>query len=327
MPQLVAILGATGAQGGSVANRLLADPDTYRVRALTRNPRSAAAQALASRGAEVVAADVNDATSLGPAFTGIEALFVVTAFWPSIAKLGRDGAGDEEVAQFQAVADAAAKVATLKHVVLSTLPACAKMSHNKFPVPHYDYKQQAVDWIRANHPDLWARTTEFWPGWYTSNLVGLMRPVPVAGSDGGYLLPLPSKADAMLPMAGNLQANAGILVEAVLRCGPAKAGHGKIAICITDYRPIREVADVLTKITGGAKRVAYAEVSDAHFARLYGDDYGLEMAAQLRWSEVYPDWHRFEPERTLRLADLGLEGEGKLVAFEESVEAIKDQVF
>ncbi|KAK8044090.1 hypothetical protein PG993_004114 [Apiospora rasikravindrae] len=322
---LVAVLGATGAQGGSVANRLLADRDTYQVRALTRNPDGEAAKALLEKGAEVVFADVNDAASLPPALEGVEALFVVTAYWPSIPKLGRDGAGDEEVAQYQAVANAAAKTPSLRHVVLSTLPRCAKMSGGKFPVPHYDYKQIAVDWIRATHPDLWAKTTEFWPGWYTSNLATLMRPVPVPGSGGGYLLPLPSKPDAMLPMAGNLELNAGILVEAVLRAGPAKTGN-KIAICITDYRPIREVADALTKLTGGEKRVAYAELSDAHNARLYGD-FGTEMAAQLRWSEAYPDWHRFEPDRTLDLAaDLGLE-KGKLVNFEQALEAIKDQLF
>ncbi|KAK7943911.1 uncharacterized protein PG986_013024 [Apiospora aurea] len=307
---LVAVVGATGAQGGSVANRLLASPDTYKVRALTRNPDGDSAKSLLEKGAEVVLADVNDAATLAPALAGADALFVVTAYWPSIPTLGRDGAGDEEVAQFQAVANAAAATPTLKHVVLSTLPRCAKMSGGKFPVPHYDYKQIAVDWIRATHPALWAKTTEFWPGWYTSNLATLMRPVPVPGTEGGYLLPLPSKPDAMLPMAGNLQRNAGLLVEAVLRAGPARTGN-KIAICITDYRPISSVADSLTKLTGGAKRVGYAEVSDAHVARLYGD-FGTEMAAQLRWSEEYPDWHRFEPERTLDLAaDLGLEkGEG-----------------
>ncbi|KAK8054312.1 hypothetical protein PG996_013613 [Apiospora saccharicola] len=321
---LVAVLGATGAQGGSVANRLLADPATWKVRALTRNPDGDAAATLLAKGAEVIFADVNDAASLGPALEGVEALFVVTAYWPSIAKLGRDGAGDEEVAQFQAVANAAAKTPSIKHVVLSTLPACAQMSGGKFPVPHYDYKQKAVDWIRENLPDLWAKTTEFWPGWYTSNLATLMRPVPIPGSNGGYLLALPSKPDAMLPIAGNLQVNAGILVEAVLKAGPSKAGHGKIAICVTGYRPISEVADVVTKLTGNTKRVAYAEMSDAHVARLYGD-FGTEIAAQLRWSEVYPDWHQFAPDRTLGLADLGIEG--KLVEFEEAVEAVKGQMF
>ncbi|KAK7976610.1 hypothetical protein PG989_015073 [Apiospora arundinis] len=322
---LVAVLGATGAQGGSVANRLLASPDTYKVRALTRSPDGDAAQALRAKGAEVVHADVNDAATLGPALAGADALFVVTAYWPSLPTLGRDGAGAEEVAQFRAVADAAARTPTLRHVVLSTLPACSQMSAGRFPVPHYDYKQQAVDWIRATHPALWARTTEFWPGWYTSNLATLMRPMAVPGSgEGGYLLALPSRPDAMLPIAGDLQANAGTMVEAVLRSGPAKTGHGRIAICVTDYRPISEVADVLTRVTDSKRRVAYAEVSDAHMARLYGD-FGAEMAAQLRWSEAYPDWHRFAPDRTLGLAELGVEG--KLVGFEEAVGAIKERIF
>lgn len=129
-------------------------PRPGKVRALTRHPNGDAAAGLRAQGADVVRADVNDPTTLGPALAGAEALFVVTAYWPSIATLGRDDAGDEEVAQFRAVAEA---------------------------------------------------------------------------------------------------------------------------------------------------------------------------AAQLRWSEAYPDWHRFAPDRTLSLAELGVEG--KLVGFEEAVEAVKGQMF
>ena len=329
---LVAVLGATGTQGASVATRLLADPTTYQVRALTRRPDSAAAQALAARGAQVVRADLNDAGTLGPALAGADALFVVTAYWPSLGPLGRDGAGEEELAQFQNVAAAAAGTSSIKHVVLSTLPGCAAMSGGKLPVPHCDYKQRAAAWIRDAHPGLWARSTQLWVGWYTSNLATVMRPVPVPGSGDtskSYLLALPSRGDALLPMAGDVGTNVGTLVEAVLRTGPATTGGGRIAVCVTETRPVREVADVLTKITGGRRRVAYAEVSDAHMARLHGD-VGAELAAQFRWSEAYPDWHGFAPDRTLGLAELGLEEGGKkgaLVGFEEAVGAITDQIF
>lgn len=62
MAKVVAITGATGQQGGGVANIL---PEAgWRVRAITRNPNSAKARALASRGAEVVSANSDDEESL-----------------------------------------------------------------------------------------------------------------------------------------------------------------------------------------------------------------------------------------------------------------------
>ncbi|KAK8118151.1 uncharacterized protein PG998_006432 [Apiospora kogelbergensis] len=310
---LVAVLGATGTQGASVATRLLADPTAYQVRALTRRPESAAAQALAARGAQVVRADLNDAGTLGPALAGADALFVVTAYWPSLGPLGRDGAGEEELAQFRNVAIAAAGTPTIRHVVLSTLPGCAAMSGGKLPVPHCDYKQRAAAWIRDAHPGLWARSTQLWVGWYTSNLATVMRPVPVPGSGDtskSYLLALPSRGDALLPMAGDVGTNVGTLVEAVLRTGPATTGgrpdrrlrHGDATRPRGGRRPHQN--------HGGRRRVAYAEVSDAHMARLHGD-VGAELAAQFRWSEAYPDWHGFAPDQTLGLAELGLEEGGR----------------
>jgi uncharacterized protein YbjT (DUF2867 family) len=62
---IIAVVGATGAQGGSVARSLLADPSgRFAVRAITRNPKSDAAQQLARLGAEIVQADIDDQESL-----------------------------------------------------------------------------------------------------------------------------------------------------------------------------------------------------------------------------------------------------------------------
>jgi uncharacterized protein YbjT (DUF2867 family) len=67
MAPILTVIGATGAQGGSVVNQALKD-GKYKVRAITRNVNSDKAKALASRGMEVVAADVNDEQSLTKAF-------------------------------------------------------------------------------------------------------------------------------------------------------------------------------------------------------------------------------------------------------------------
>ena len=63
--QILAIVGATGAQGGGLARAALEDSERrFEVRALTRNADSDKARALAAQGAEVVVADLDDLASL-----------------------------------------------------------------------------------------------------------------------------------------------------------------------------------------------------------------------------------------------------------------------
>ena len=79
---LIAVVGATGAQGGGLARAILEDPDGgFGVRAITRHVESDQARALAARGAEVVAADLDDPASLERAFAGAHGAYCVTNFW------------------------------------------------------------------------------------------------------------------------------------------------------------------------------------------------------------------------------------------------------
>ena len=81
-PKIIAVVGATGAQGGGLVRAIAKDPSgAYRARALTRDPSSEKARALASLGAEVVAADVDDEASLRRAFDGAHGAFCVTFYW------------------------------------------------------------------------------------------------------------------------------------------------------------------------------------------------------------------------------------------------------
>jgi hypothetical protein len=80
--KIVAVVGATGAQGGGLARAILSDAKSeFGVRALTREVNSEKAQALAKLGAEVVAADVDDVESLKMAFAGAYGAYCVTFFW------------------------------------------------------------------------------------------------------------------------------------------------------------------------------------------------------------------------------------------------------
>src|SRR5579862_1509440 len=80
--RIIAVAGATGAQGGGLARAILNDADhTFAVRALTRDVNSDKAKALAKAGAEVVHADIDDHASLVKAYEGAYGAFCVTFYW------------------------------------------------------------------------------------------------------------------------------------------------------------------------------------------------------------------------------------------------------
>jgi uncharacterized protein YbjT (DUF2867 family) len=104
--EVVAVVGATGRQGSAVVRHLL--DEGWRVRALTRDPSSAASRALRDRGAEVHRVDAEDVHSLRRAFEGAHGVFNVQN--PMTSSL------EAEVRQGRHVADAAAE-AGVGHVV------------------------------------------------------------------------------------------------------------------------------------------------------------------------------------------------------------------
>lgn len=84
----IAVVGATGSQGGGLVRAILADKSgEFRARALTRDTKSAKAQELQQAGAEVVHADVDDLESLKHAFEGAHGVFGVTFFWNHFSRI------------------------------------------------------------------------------------------------------------------------------------------------------------------------------------------------------------------------------------------------
>src|SRR5258706_11549313 len=104
--KLIAVVGATGHQGGAVV-RALQSGGQFKVRALTRNPDKHCDLA-----DEVVEADLNRPETLKAAFEGAHGVFLVTNFAE---------AGTDEFKQ-ATTAVRAAKDAGVKHFVWSTLP-------------------------------------------------------------------------------------------------------------------------------------------------------------------------------------------------------------
>ena len=127
--KLIVVTGATGQQGGATARHLLTQE--WRVRAVTRDPQGAAAKALASAGAEVVSANMDDRASLDKAFAGAYGVFSVQNFWlPDVGAAG-------EVRQGKIVADAA-KAAGVRHFVYTSVGGAER----KTGLSHFDSKWQ-----------------------------------------------------------------------------------------------------------------------------------------------------------------------------------------
>ncbi|MEK7747250.1 MAG: NmrA family NAD(P)-binding protein, partial [Elusimicrobiota bacterium] len=99
--KVIAVVGATGAQGGGLVRAILADKNGgFAARAITRDPESDKAKALAALGAEVAAGDVDDDASMRKAFAGAHGAFCVTFFWAHFSP-------EQELAQAKRMAEAA----------------------------------------------------------------------------------------------------------------------------------------------------------------------------------------------------------------------------
>ena len=168
--KLLTVIGATGMQGSSVVNEMLQHHDQWKIRALTRTPSSEAAKALQAKGVQVVKADLNDAASLNAAFADSYAFFATTDFFAPFAASNADAATaiDIEWQQAHNILQAASNTTSLKHFIWSTLPDAAKVSNGKYRIPHFEAKNRAEDYIKAD-PKLWAKTTFLWVGWYAGN--------------------------------------------------------------------------------------------------------------------------------------------------------------
>jgi uncharacterized protein YbjT (DUF2867 family) len=132
----IVVAGATGLQGGAVVRQLLADG--FRVRALSRDPTSPSAQALASRGVEVVQGSFDDAASLDRACTGVDGLFAMAT------PFGKGGGVDSEEQHGKNLADAAKRVG-VGHTVYSSVGGAERGSG----VPHFESKWRVEEHMRA----------------------------------------------------------------------------------------------------------------------------------------------------------------------------------
>jgi len=145
----VVVTGSTGNQGGAVARGLL--ERDHKVRAVTRDPSSSQAKALADAGATLVAASLEDTAAITKALEGATSLFAMTT--PS-------GGTDAETRQGVAAADAA-KAAGV-HLVFTSVGSANLQTR----VPHFDSKYE----VEKHIAKVGVRATILAPVYFMENL-------------------------------------------------------------------------------------------------------------------------------------------------------------
>lgn len=252
--KIIAVAGATGAQGGGLVDAILDDPDSaFTVRALTRDASTDKAKALAARGAEVVEADVDDLDSLKKAFDGAYGAYCVTFYWAHFSP-------DLEKKHAKFLAEAA-KDAGVEHVIWSTLEDTRNwvpLSDDRMPtlmdqykVPHFDAKGESDQhFTNLGVPTTFLLTTFYW-----DNMI-YFGSGPQRGPDGTLAITFPMDDKTL----------AGIASEDIGKCayGIFKAGEeyiGQTVGIAGEHLTGKAMAAALTDALG--EEVRYNNVSPA----------------------------------------------------------------
>lgn len=278
---IIAVTGATGAQGSGLVRAILNDPDRqFDVRALTRSITSDKARALSALGAEVVQADLDDQESLERAFKGAYGAFCVTFFWEHFCPR-------REVDQARKLA-AAVKAAGVSHAVWSTLEDTRRwvpLRDNRMPtlqgnykVPHLDAKGEAdVFFAESGVPTTYLLTSFYWENFIHFGMG------PQRTADGRMTLTLPL-SEKPLP---------GIAAEDIGKCayGIFKGGaewYGKTVGIAGEHLTGSQMALGMSEVIG--EEVRYSSIPPAVYRSLGfpgADDLGNMFQFKHDFNDTY----------------------------------------
>ena len=291
--KIVAVVGATGAQGGGLVRAILAEENgPFQARAITRKAGSDRARELAQLGAEVVEADLDDQPSVERAFAGAHGAYCVTNFWEHFSP-------DKEQSHARNMARAA-KAAGLKHVIWSTLEDTREWVPldddrmptlmGKYKVPHFDAKGEA----NRTFTDQGVPTTFLLTSFYWDNLIYFgMGPKPAA--DGVLEITFPM-GDRKLP---------GIAAEDIGKCayGIFEGGREHVGrtVGIAGGHPTgAEMAASLTRALG--REVRYQDVPPEVYRGLGfpgADDLGNMFQFKRDFNDYFCGARNIEQSRAL----------------------------
>jgi uncharacterized protein YbjT (DUF2867 family) len=309
--KIIAVIGATGAQGGGLVRAIQADRSgPFAARAITRNPNSEKAQALRGDRVEVVAANLDDPSSLDRAFAGAYGAFCLTNFWEHFSP-------ERELTQARNMAKAA-QSAGLQHVIWSTLEDTRKWVPlesdqmptlmGKYKVPHFDAKGEADEFFR----DLQVPTTFLLTSFYWENLI-YFGSGPQRGPDGVLAITFPLDDKPL----------ASIAVEDIGKCAYAIFKRRREFINRTvgiagEHITGTEMARALTRALG--QEVRYNAVSPEVYRGLGfpgADDLGNMFQFKRDFNDYFCGVRNLEFTRSLN---------PELQTFEEWLAVHKDQI-
>jgi uncharacterized protein YbjT (DUF2867 family) len=222
--KLIAVIGASGQQGGSVVRALQA-AGQFKVRALTRKP--AAHLDLAD---EVVEGDLDRPETLKAAFAGAYGAFLVTNFW--------EGGTDER--KQATVAVRAAKNAGVNHFIWSTLPDVEAISGGKFDAAHFTGKARIDRIVQAAG---FEHYTFVIAPFYYQNLLGALAPQRQADGSLGWTLPLDPSVRCI--HMGDINELGDIVAGAFAH--PELAGNGEYLPLVGDFMSFDAIVDTLNR--------------------------------------------------------------------------------
>jgi uncharacterized protein YbjT (DUF2867 family) len=256
--KIIAVVGATGAQGKGVVNALV-NEGTFNVRAITRNPEKYSGKA-----DEAIFGDLNNVRSLKDAFKNAYGVFVVTNFWE----------GADEMGQVKNAVDAA-REAGIEHFVWSTLPDVEFISNGEFEVPHFTNKAKADNLVRTAGFKYY---TFVQPPFYFQNFIHLMAPQPKPDGSTGWTLPInPTKKAFHMADINDLgKVVAGVFLH------PEKVGNGAYLSLATELDSFH---DIMNAYKANGKEYSYTQVPDEVFSTFF--EGAKEVSAMLRYFEKH----------------------------------------
>ncbi|XP_005858512.1 PREDICTED: nmrA-like family domain-containing protein 1 [Myotis brandtii] len=277
--EVIAVFGATGSQGGSVARALL-ESKKFAVRAVTRNVTQPKALVLQELGAEVVKGDLNDKASVEAALQDAYGVFLVTNYWEHHSK-------EEEVSQGKLVADVTKRLG-VKHVVFSGLENVKRLTGGKLVVEHFDRKGEVEEYFWS----IGVPMTSIHLAAYFENFLTLWK--PKKASDGDYYTVALPMGD--IPMDGISVADIGAVVSRIF--DSPEEFLGKAMGLSAEALTVQQYADVLSKILG--KDIRDAKITLEAYEKL-GFPGAEEMANMFHFYQMKPArdvklTHRLNPE-------------------------------
>ncbi|EHK42422.1 hypothetical protein TRIATDRAFT_149983 [Trichoderma atroviride IMI 206040] len=262
MPKLLTIFGATGKQGGSIIEAVLSDAslkEEFTIRGVTRDASKPAAQALAAKGVEVVATDMDSKDSVLQAVTGSHTVFLVTI--PDFT--GRE---NKELDHGKIVADACHE-SGVQHLIFSSLLHVTDTTNGRLTnVPHFDRKAEVERYIRSKG----IPSTFVLPGYFMSNYTALQ--MIRKGDNGEYTLAYPVGDKALFPLI-DIEADMGKYVVASIK--ERENVLGKQILAAADYYTPTRILAEFEEVTGG--KANFLKLDADTFQSFFPAPLGVEM--------------------------------------------------